>query len=158
ALDGIRPEGWGIQGNATSNIHYWEYNSVNLSDGKPVDVSRRHPISRQLIKEKDAEIIADYSNPTNVLGGWTPEMAPVLLSQPEKVKVRKGETAEFKVKVAAIPEASIQWLKDDKPMNGENESILTIPNAEKSAVAGYSVLVQNRAGSVTSREAQLVID
>ena len=71
ALDGIRPEGWEIKGNATSNIHYWEYNSVNLSDGKPVDVKKRHPISRQLTMEKDAKTIDNYSNPAYILGGWT---------------------------------------------------------------------------------------
>ena len=63
ALAGISPVGWGAVGGDTSNIHYWEYNSTNLSDGKPVDVSQRHPVSRQLTKDKDAQIIANYSNP-----------------------------------------------------------------------------------------------
>ena len=72
-LEGIRPEGWSIEGKATSHIHYWEYNSVNLSDGKPADVSRRNPISRQLTMAKDAKIIANYSDPAYVLGGWIPE-------------------------------------------------------------------------------------
>jgi hypothetical protein len=65
-------------GQDTSNIHYWEYNSTNISDGKPVDVSKRSPVSRQLTKDKDAEIIANYSNPAYVLGGWTPSMAPLI--------------------------------------------------------------------------------
>ena len=72
-LEGIRPDGWNIKGNATSHIHYWEYNSVNLGDGKPADVSRRDPISRQLTMAKDAKIIASYSDPAYVLGGWRPE-------------------------------------------------------------------------------------
>ncbi len=76
ALAGISPAGWGPVGPDTSNIHYWEYNSTNISDGKPVDISRRHPASRQLNKDKDAEIIANYSNPAYVLGGWTPSMPP----------------------------------------------------------------------------------
>lgn len=86
ALEGIRPEGWGIQGNATDRIHYWEYNSVNISDGKPVDVSQRHPISRQLTMEKDAETLDNYKNPAYVLGGWTPAMDPDILKQLEKAK------------------------------------------------------------------------
>jgi pectinesterase len=158
ALEGIRAEGWGKVGEETSNIHYWEYNSVNLSDGKPVDVSQRKPYSRQLTMENDSSIIANYSNPAYVLGGWTPTMAPIILSQPKTVKIRKGETAEFTVKVAAIPEASIQWFKDGKPMEGENKSVLTIQDARKSAVADYTVLVMNNARAVTSQKAQLVID
>jgi pectinesterase len=72
ALSGIEPAGWGEIGGDTSNVHYWEYNSVNLNDGKPIDASRRHPASRQLTLPKDAEIIANYRNPAYVLGGWNP--------------------------------------------------------------------------------------
>lgn len=73
-LHGIRPEGWGVQGNATSHIHYWEFNSTNLMDGTPVDVSQRHSISRQLKMKDDKEIIKNYSNPAFVLGGWVPDL------------------------------------------------------------------------------------
>jgi pectinesterase len=76
-VDGILPEGWSIEGRGTSHIHYWEYNSVNLSDGKPADVSRRHPLSRQLTQEEDRAIIASYSDPAFVLGGWTPSMTAI---------------------------------------------------------------------------------
>jgi len=37
-----------------------------------VDVSQRKPESRQLTKERDADIIANYSSPAYVLG-WAPE-------------------------------------------------------------------------------------
>ncbi len=73
ALAGISPVGWGPVGSDTSNVHYWEYNSTKTSDGKPVDVSQRSGVSRQLTKEKDAETIANYSNPAYVLGGWKPK-------------------------------------------------------------------------------------
>jgi hypothetical protein len=79
ALKGISSVGWGQVDGETSNVHYWEYNSTNLSDGKPVDVSKRNPISRQLTTEKDGTIIANYSNPKYVFGGWNPEMEPVIL-------------------------------------------------------------------------------
>jgi pectin methylesterase-like acyl-CoA thioesterase len=74
-LDGISPVGWGQMGGDTANMHYWEYNSTNLSDGTPVDVSQRKPESKQLTKERDAETIANYSTPAYVLG-WTPSMTP----------------------------------------------------------------------------------
>jgi pectin methylesterase-like acyl-CoA thioesterase len=72
-LSGIEPIGWGEIGGDASNIHFWEYNSIG-PDGKAIDVSRRHPASRQLDKEKDAKIIANYRNPAYVLGGWTPRL------------------------------------------------------------------------------------
>jgi hypothetical protein len=62
----------------TANVHYWEYNSTSLRDGSPVDVSARHPASKRLTKESDAQTNANYSNPTWVLGGWTPSVAPIV--------------------------------------------------------------------------------
>lgn len=41
-------------------------------DGRPVDMSRRHPVSRRLTLPDDAQIVADYSRPEFVLGGWKP--------------------------------------------------------------------------------------
>ena len=69
-LDRIKPEGWGISGTGISNIRYWEYNSINLSDRDKVDVSKRHPISKQLTMENNSDEIMYYSNPVNILGDW----------------------------------------------------------------------------------------
>ena len=69
-LENIPASGWGdIYGDGRDN-RFWEYNSVS-KDGSPVDISGRHPLSRQLDKVKDAQLIADYSNPEYVLG-WIP--------------------------------------------------------------------------------------
>jgi pectinesterase len=156
-LEGVKPEGWGPVGGEMSNIHYWEYNSTNLIDGKPVDISQRHPVSRQLTMQKDADIIAKYSNPTYVLGGWTPTMVPIILSQPETLKVKKGLTVTFKVKAVAIPEPSFQWLKDNKPIEGENDTFLTIEDVKENTAGNYTVIVRNSIGSVISLQAQLII-
>src|SRR4029434_11315204 len=43
ALEGISPVGWGAMGGDTTNMHYWEYNSTNLSDGKPADDIQTNP-------------------------------------------------------------------------------------------------------------------
>jgi hypothetical protein len=61
--------------NRPPNIHFWEFNSHH-ADGTPVDVSKRLPVSRQLTQPQDVEIIANYSDPTFVLGdGWNPRPA-----------------------------------------------------------------------------------
>lgn len=79
-LHGIKPEGWGIDGKGISNIHYWEYNSVNLDDGQSIDASQRHPISRQLSLSEDSAIIENYMNPAYVLGGWSPKLDSIAAS------------------------------------------------------------------------------
>jgi len=72
---GVPPEGWGpieaAPGFDSSNVRFWEFNTRDMQ-GRPVDVSRRHSVSRQLSQHRDAKIIADYSSPEFVLGGWKP--------------------------------------------------------------------------------------
>ncbi len=76
-LQGIAPEGWGpveeAPGFDSSQVRFFEFNSRDLQ-GQPVDVSRRHPVSRQLTMQRDAETIANYRRPAFVLGGWTPKV------------------------------------------------------------------------------------
>src|SRR5262249_12782440 len=155
-LEGISPVGWGAMGGDTANMHYWEYNSVNADDGKPVDVSQRKPESKQLNKEKDAETIANYSNPAYVLG-WTPMMAPLILMQPVSVTVPAGQTAAFSVTAAAIPDATYQWFKNGKAISGMTHATLTLAVVKPSDAGSYSVTVTNSSGSATSASAALIV-
>ncbi|HLW77926.1 MAG TPA: pectinesterase family protein, partial [Bryobacteraceae bacterium] len=70
-LDGVPPIGWGPIDDDTSHIHFWEFHSTD-SDGRIIETSQRHPVSKQLTEPQDAQIIANYRDPAFVLGGWTP--------------------------------------------------------------------------------------
>jgi pectinesterase len=70
-LKGIPPVGWGPIEDDTSHLHLWEFSSTDL-DGHSIDVTKRHPVSKQLTLPLDAETINNYSNPSFVLDGWTP--------------------------------------------------------------------------------------
>lgn len=72
-LTNITPEGWS-DADRGGNVRFWEFQSRN-ADGTLVDVSRRVAWSRQLDKVKDAKLIADYSRPEFVFGGWKPKFA-----------------------------------------------------------------------------------
>jgi len=71
------PEAWHLDGGATTapSVHFWEYNSTNISDGQPVDMSKRPAYTKQLTMDKDADTIKNYRDPTYVLG-FTPEKVP----------------------------------------------------------------------------------
>ncbi len=156
-LSGISLIGWGPIGD-TSDVHYWEFNSTNISDGKPTDISLRHPASRQLTMEKDSAIIVNYSNPSYVLGNWTPAMAPIILLQPESAIVKKGEKAKFKVEVASVPEASYQWYKNGQIIPGATNAFLDIESAKANDSGIYNVSVKNSTGYITSHEAKLSVE
>ena len=72
---GVPPEGWGpIQGPPDfnfSNVRFMEVGTRDM-DGRSIDLSKRHPIVRVLVPEWDTQLIANYSNPEWVLGGWKP--------------------------------------------------------------------------------------
>lgn len=157
-LGGITPEAWGPIGGDPKNIHYWEFNSTNISDGKPVDVSKRHPASRQLSMKDDAEIVRKYSDPAFVLGGWIPELAPVILKQPAGISVKAGKTATFSVKVAAIPEAVYLWFKNNAPVKGGTGATLILNKVTSRDAASYKVTIRNNSGVVTSNEVTLKVE
>ncbi len=66
----IIPEGWSSVGMKTARMY--EYNTCDMETGHPVDVSKRHPYSRQLRKDKDTELINNYRSTAYVLKGWVP--------------------------------------------------------------------------------------
>lgn len=73
--EGVPAEGWGPVEEPpafdSTNVHFWEYNTMDMT-GRPIDLSRRHRIVKQLSTPRDAETIANYRDPSFVLGGWRP--------------------------------------------------------------------------------------
>lgn len=66
----IRPLGWQVQKEVEATIRLQEYRSTDLA-GKPLDVSRRHPASRQLSDEEAARL-RDVKNVLGGQDGWDP--------------------------------------------------------------------------------------
>jgi hypothetical protein len=112
---------------------------------------------RQLTQEQDAETLAEYSDPTFVLGGWTPAMAPLILSQPAAAITETGQTAVLTVEVAAIPAAIYQWFKDGAAIDGATDATLRIEDVDAGDAAAYSVTATNKSGSETSQAAALTV-
>jgi pectinesterase len=156
SLAGIVPAGWGPVGGDTSNIHFWEFLSFNISDGKLADVSKRSPFSRQLSIEKDSELISKYCDPTYVLGNWTPTLAPIILSQPTAFHTAEGRTTKFSVKAAAIPEATYQWFNRGLPVIGATGATISLEGVDPDDVKAYTVNVMNEYGTVTSQPATFI--
>ncbi len=156
-LSGIDPAGWGEIGGDASNIRYWEHNSRRAADGAPVDTGRRHPASRRLTTEEDGAVITAYRDPAYVLGGWTPRLAPLIVSEPGSATVKPGQTALLRVEAAAVPDPAYQWHKDGRPIRGAVSSSLTIANAAGSDAGVYTATVRNASGWAESRGAVLTI-
>ena len=66
-LENIPAAGWGRIDETAKTATILEFNSHDI-EGNPVDVSKRHPLMRQLDPIHDAELIGKYSDCRWVLG------------------------------------------------------------------------------------------
>lgn len=84
--------------------------------------------------------------------------APVIVVQPQSQTVTPPTNATFTLSVTASPTPSYQWLFNNAPIWARTQPTLTITNVDASHAGGYSVVVSNPLGVVTSAVAQLTIN
>jgi pectinesterase len=120
-------------------------------------VSGRSPVSKQLTMERDAQAIANYSNPAWVLGGWAPAMEPYVISQPTFAPAVAGGPTTLTVEVAAIPPATYQWFKDGAAIEGATGPTLRVGPLKSDMAGEYTVTATNPSGRVTSRAVTVMV-
>ena len=86
-----------------------------------------------------------------------PGTPPTVSSQPQSLIVSLGENASFSVEASGSPTLTYQWRKDGAVIAGANAATLALSGVTRSAEAGYSVVVTNDSGSVTSAVARLTV-
>jgi acetyl esterase/lipase len=88
----------------------------------------------------------------------TSATAPVITAQPADAKAKLGKSAAFSVVATGTPPLSYQWRKNGADIVGATKSSYTTPPASESDNGSlFSVVISNRAGSVTSRDATLSV-
>lgn len=107
--------------------------------------------------EADAEVIANYSDPTWVLSGWTPAMAPLFLTHPAPVTAAAGETVAFSVTVAGVPRPAVQWFRNGVALPGATTATLRLERVRAGDAGRYTVTATNGSGTETSRAAALSV-
>jgi hypothetical protein len=151
----ISPAGWLLNNTADQtaasapNVHFWEYNS-HYSDGTPLPVSSRIGASRQLTMTDDATTIANYSTPSYVLGGWTPQLAPLIATQPVAQTVDAGAGFTLSVQAFGLPAVTYQWLRNGVPISGATSASYVVASSGSGDAGTYSVAVSNGVTTVTS--------
>jgi pectin methylesterase-like acyl-CoA thioesterase len=149
----ILPVGWLANGSDTTTLQFWEYQSTDLTGTNLVDVSQRAPWSKQL----DAVGAANVQNVTNWFGGWQPQLAPNMITNPASQSVPVGQAVTLLAYATGIPAPAYQWLKNGTNIPGAIAATFTLPSAHASDVGAYSVTVSNAAGTVTSATAILTV-
>lgn len=88
---------------------------------------------------------------------------PFITSQPADCSTNFGAIVLFSVEADGTPPLAYHWLKDDLPLDdsgdisGAHTSALTLTNVFGGSAGGYSIVVSNVSGSVTSIVATLSV-
>src|SRR5262249_15001778 len=82
---------------------------------------------------------------------------PTIVTQPVSVSALLNQPASFAVAVTGTSPFSYQWQKNGVNISGATGSSFTIPAVQAGDAAGYTVVVGNIAGTVTSAAATLSI-
>ena len=94
---------------------------------------------------------------TSAVATLTVLVPPSIATQPTNQTVALGANTAFKVGAAGSTPLGYQWFFNGATLAGATVSTLTLNNLQSSQAGGYSVLVTNVAGSVTSIVANLTV-
>jgi kumamolisin len=97
---------------------------------------------------------------TNSLGGVTSTDAPLIPvdSQPVAQTVAAGQMVTFSINVAGSGSFTYQWLFNGVAISGATGSSYSIPSASSGNGGGYSVVVSDGNGSVTTNPVSLTVN
>jgi polygalacturonase len=83
-------------------------------------------------------------------------VAPSITTQPTNYSATVGQNAAFSVTASGTAPLSYQWYFNvNTPLAGDTNASLSLTNVQPDAAGGYSVIVTNSAGSITSSVVQL---
>jgi hypothetical protein len=164
----VRPDAWRLDDNAKDgftapltqagypNVRFWEYNSRDES-GNPVDVSQRHPISRQIT----AEEAAYWREPANVLGGWEPELGTSTISLAGLNQTYTGQPVAASV-ITEPANLSVQVTYNGSTeapaAPGSYEVVATITEPGYNGTATGTLVIEKATAAVTVESASHTYD
>jgi uncharacterized delta-60 repeat protein len=158
---GTCPEVWRVTFEISTNGANWSY----LGAGERVTGGWRL-VGVDLPSQANARARGFVTGGQNNAGSWFVEstLGPALvMSQPASRTNLAGTTASFWVSGSGTPPLSYQWLKAGQPLadggnlSGSSTRTLTLSNVLGGDMGGYSVVVSNASGSITSSVAYLTV-
>ena len=88
----------------------------------------------------------------------SPQLEPVITTQPQHQTVTAGTTARFTVGVYGTLPFHYQWRFNGSNIIGATQPVLAIGNAQSGDQGNYAVLVTNAYGAITSSVVTLAVD
>jgi alpha-tubulin suppressor-like RCC1 family protein len=109
-----------------------------------------------------SSVPAGISNAVAMAGGMSHSLAlvlepPRITAQPQSQVAVEGDRISFSVGAGGSSPLSYQWRKDSVDLPSATNATYTLYSAQTNHVGGYTVVVRNAAGSVTSSVATLTV-
>lgn len=93
-----------------------------------------------------------------LLAGCGRGTAPTISAQPKDQGICSNGSATFSVTAAGTAPLTYQWRKDGTAISGATNASYTISSVSATHAGSYTVVVTNKAGTVTSSAATLVVN
>src|ERR1017187_162842 len=98
-----------------------------------------------------------WGSVTSAVATLTVLVPPGITTQPQSQAVVVDQNAMFSVTASGTAPFSYQWRFNGTALSGATSSALTLSNVQSNQAGGYTVVVTNAAGSVTSAVATLTV-
>jgi hypothetical protein len=98
-----------------------------------------------------------WGSVTSAVAMLTVLVPPEITTQPQSQVMVMGQNATFAVAASGTAPFSYQWSFNGTPMAGGTSAALTLNNVQATNAGGYTVVVTNSAGAVTSAVATLTV-
>ncbi len=132
-------------------LRWWEYGNSNLDGTLPAVYNGIQ------LPNNDPRLLLTL-NASNWLYGWTPSLAPNILTNPVSQTVNYASSATFTVAATGIPDPTYQWQHAGTNLPSATSATLTIGSAALSDAGSYAVIVTTTSGSATSTTATLTVN
>ncbi|MCX8519911.1 MAG: hypothetical protein ORN28_00055, partial [Rhodoferax sp.] len=159
-VDPGKPASFSVGATGTSPLRYqWKLNGKDITDA----TSSSYTTPAAAMADSGAAYSVVVSNGAGTVtsspASLTVTEAPVITTQPANQPVNPGATATFTVSATGTAPLGYQWKKNGENITGATDSSYTTPaTSNGDPEAKFSVVVSNRAGTVTSSEAILSVN
>jgi alpha-tubulin suppressor-like RCC1 family protein len=164
------PASFSVAANGTAPLSFqWLENGNALTDGGIISGSLSSNLNLSVVTSINSGnywlIVSNaYASATSSVAILTVISFPTITRQPQSVVVVSGGSASFSVTAVGVAPLSYQWqnggtnLVDGGIVSGSSTGVLSLSGVSAMDTGGYTVIVSNAYGSVTSLVAMLTID
>ena len=137
--------------------YQWRFNSTNLTGATASSYTRNNA---QPADAGPYSVVVSNAGAslTSSVATLTVNVPPGISSQPQNQTAIVGSNANFSVTATGTAPLSYQWLFNGSSISSATASNYTRTSAQTNDAGGYSVLVTNVAGAITSSVATLTVN